>query len=229
MGILGSDEVMEISATELIGQYVGQTGPKTQQQLEKALGKVLFIDEAYRLAEGHFAKEAIDEIVDRLTKLEFAQRLIVILAGYDHDMERLMAANAGLRSRFPESITFRSLQPQDCLSLLISQLARESFLDVSRLQTPQESFAREGMARFEVLTKLGDWANARDVETLAKGIAREQLYNADSTSDAVLVVTEHDVLTALDEMLEERQRRVGRSPQAAADGYHLSCLQYSNS
>ena len=73
MGILESDEVIEISATELVGQFVGQTGPKTQQQLEKALGKVLFVDEAYRLAEGNFAKEAIDEIVDRLTKPDFAQ------------------------------------------------------------------------------------------------------------------------------------------------------------
>ena len=217
MGILGSDEVMEISATELVGEYVGRTGPKTQQQLEKALGKVLFIDEAYRLAEGHFSKEAIDEIVDRLTKPDFARRLIVILAGYDHDMERLMGVNRGLRSRFPDSVNFRSLQPQDCFSLLISLLAREPFLDISSLQIPQESFAREAIARFDILTKLGDWANARDVETLAKSITRDQLFNADSTSDALLVLTEEDVLTALEEMLQERRRRVALAARASMD------------
>ena len=68
MGFLATAEVVESSATELVGQYVGQTGPKTQKLLEKALGKILFIDEAYRLAEGHFAKEAMDEIVDSITK-----------------------------------------------------------------------------------------------------------------------------------------------------------------
>lgn len=48
MGMLGSAEVIECSATDFVGQYVGQTGPKTQKQLEKGLGKILFIDEAYR-------------------------------------------------------------------------------------------------------------------------------------------------------------------------------------
>ena len=61
MGFLSSKEVVECSATDLVGQYVGQTGPKTKGIFEKALGKVLFIDEAYRLSEGHFAKEAMDE------------------------------------------------------------------------------------------------------------------------------------------------------------------------
>src|SRR6266480_1793477 len=62
MGFLSKAEVVECSATDLIGQYVGQTGPKVQQLLDNALGKVLFIDEAYRLAGGHFAQEAMDEL-----------------------------------------------------------------------------------------------------------------------------------------------------------------------
>jgi hypothetical protein len=61
MGFLSTPEVLECSATDLVGNYVGQTGPKTQKLLEKGLGKVLFIDEAYRLAEGGFATEAMDE------------------------------------------------------------------------------------------------------------------------------------------------------------------------
>ena len=218
MGILGSDTVIEISATELIGQYVGQTGPKTQQQLEKALGKVLFVDEAYRLSEGHFAKEATDEIVDRLTKPEFAQRLIVILAGYDRDMERLMEVNSGLKSRFPEVINFSSLQPKDCLSLLLTKLASESFLDISVLQRPESPFTREAVARFETFTQLGGWANARDVETIAKAIARDQLYNSDPESNALLAVTDQGVLNFLDEMLRERQRHMELTPAAGTSG-----------
>ena len=62
MGFLATAELIDVSATDLVAQYIGQTGPKVQQLLDKALGKVLFIDEAFRLGEGHFAKEAMDEL-----------------------------------------------------------------------------------------------------------------------------------------------------------------------
>ena len=62
--------------------YVGHPGPKTQKQPEKALGRVLFDDEAYRLADGHFSKEVMDETVDCLTKPKFAKKLLIILASY---------------------------------------------------------------------------------------------------------------------------------------------------
>lgn len=68
MGFLSSVEVVECSASDLVGQYVGQTGPKTKKLFEKALGRVLFIDEAYRLSQGQFAQEAIDELVGILTQ-----------------------------------------------------------------------------------------------------------------------------------------------------------------
>ncbi|KAN0082397.1 P-loop containing nucleoside triphosphate hydrolase protein [Tylopilus felleus] len=83
MGFLSSADVIECSASDLVGQYVGHTGPK------KALGKVLFIDEAYRLSQGHFAQEAMDEIVDIMTKDKFMNKLVFILAGYD-DMNKLL-------------------------------------------------------------------------------------------------------------------------------------------
>ena len=57
MGFLATAEVVNCSVTDLVGQYIGQTGPKTKALLEKGLGKVLFIDEAYRLAEGDFVTE----------------------------------------------------------------------------------------------------------------------------------------------------------------------------
>lgn len=96
MGFLASADVIESSATDLVGQYVGQKSPKTQRLLEKAMGKVLLIDEAYRLGEeGPFAKEAIVEVVDCITKPKFKQKLIIILAGYDNDVNQLMAVNPG--------------------------------------------------------------------------------------------------------------------------------------
>jgi AAA+ superfamily predicted ATPase len=125
MGLLASSEVIEVSATELVGQHVGTTSPKTQKLLESSLGKVLFIDEAYRLAEGPFAKQAVDELVDCITKVKFAQRLIIILAGYDADINRLMSINPGLTSRFPESLQFESLSPRGCIQLLDELLSKD--------------------------------------------------------------------------------------------------------
>ncbi|KAK3346462.1 P-loop containing nucleoside triphosphate hydrolase protein [Lasiosphaeria hispida] len=80
IGFLASDEVIECSASDLIGQHNGHTAPLVQALLEKALGKVLFIDEAYRLSPG--------------------AREIVILAGYSDDMDLLMKSNRGLQGRF---------------------------------------------------------------------------------------------------------------------------------
>ncbi len=79
MGFLSSVEVIESSASELIGQFVGQTGPKTRAVLEKALGKVLLIDESYRLSGSSFGNEALDELVDLLTKPKFVGKLLLFL------------------------------------------------------------------------------------------------------------------------------------------------------
>jgi AAA+ superfamily predicted ATPase len=123
MGFLAQAKVVNCSATDMIGQYIGHTGPKVQKLLEKALGKVLFIDEAYRLAEGRFATEAMDELVDCLTKPKYAQKLVTILASYDEDMDRLMSVNPGLTSRFPESVIVKHMAPDTCLELLAKTLA----------------------------------------------------------------------------------------------------------
>ena len=207
MGFLATAEVVEISSTDLVGEYVGQTGPKTQKLLEKALGKVLFVDEAYRLAEGHFAKEAMDEIVDCITKPAFAQKLIIILAGYDADINRLMSTNPGLTSRFPETITFRAFNPDECLELFTTLLKKRKHLDSVVLDSASAAFQQELWKRFKVLTSLTNWANARDVGTLAKSVFGHLLRTADPNSPAPMRLDETTVLNALDAMITERSKR----------------------
>jgi hypothetical protein len=127
MGFLSKAEVVPCSASQLVGEYVGQTGPKTRKLIESAMGKVLFIDEAYRLSGGLFAKEALDELVDCLTSERFFRKLIVILAGYDADINALMSSNPGLSSRFPDTVVFHPLPPQACLDLLIKVSERSLY------------------------------------------------------------------------------------------------------
>lgn len=205
MGFLATDEVVECSATDLVGQFVGQTGPKTHKLLEKALGKVLFIDEAYRLAEGQYAQEAMDELVDCLTKPKFAQKLIVILAGYDEDINRLMSSNPGLTSRFAETVNFNHLPPASCLDLFQACLRKASKLDSSVIQEPSALFRSTLLELFNCLTRLPAWANARDVQTLAKSVINKVF--SSTRTDAGFEVTEDAALSILRQMISEREQR----------------------
>lgn len=219
MGFLATAEVVECSATDLIGQYVGQTGPKVQGKLDTALGKVLFIDEAYRLAEGHFAKEAMDELVDAATKDKYVKKLIIILAGYEKDINRLMTTNPGLTSRFPEVIDFRPLQADECIKLLLHSLMshksrlsgpkskRKVDLDVSVLQPPEKSLSARLNHLFSELAKQESWASARDVKTLAKGIFNVVLQDREGIEKGHLKVPGDIIEAELTKMLLERASR----------------------
>lgn len=215
MGYLAAAEVIECSTTELIGQYVGHTGPKVQQVLDKALGRVLFIDEAYRLGEGHFAKEAMDEIVDSVTKAKYYKKLIIILAGYEADINRLMSVNPGLTSRFPEVIDFRALTPKECISLLLELLQKQKGilqskgkdLDLSCLESPVDTFEDDLIHWFTQLGKQESWASARDVQTVAKSLFNKLLRRKDDLAKGCFVLHQHMVVGELDFMLKERESR----------------------
>lgn len=210
MGFLSSSEVIECSASDLVAQYVGQTGPKTMKVFERALGKVLFVDEAYRLAEGQFAKEAMDELVGILTNERFIGKLIVILAGYDHDMNRLLSANAGLSSRFPEEICFTHLPAEHCLAILARRLERHDVVCDALYQPESQTYCAM-VRRLHELATLPAWGNARDIGTLAQRMVRialAQAASSDLATDATaLPLRNADALACVQTMLNERQSR----------------------
>ena len=176
MGFLSSTEVIECSASDLVGQYVGQTGPKTKGLFEKAIGKVLFIDEAYRLSEGHFAKEAMDELVGILTQERFKAKLIVILAGYDREINELLSVNPGLSSRFPDEIVFENMSSAMCIKVLEKALAKENIV-IDGLVDPSELYT-DFITLFDRLSELPSWGNARDVITISKKMIRTAIENS---------------------------------------------------
>ncbi|POS81409.1 ATPase [Diaporthe helianthi] len=177
MGFLATSEVEVCSATELVSEYHGRTGHMTKGVFEKALGKVLLIDEAYRLGEADYIcegrrrtshkKEALDEMVNLLTLPKYKNNIVVILAGYDREMNQLLGTNPGLGSRFPEVVQFSNMSPEHCYELFL-RLLQDKKLGVGSLQL--SPVAAEVQAQFQTLSNLPSWGNARDVESLAKSL-----------------------------------------------------------
>ncbi|MBM7540785.1 AAA family ATPase [Amphibacillus cookii] len=116
-GLLKRGHFVLASRSDLVAGYVGQTALKTKNKIREALGGVLFIDEAYALFRGEndFGKEAIDTLVDEMTKHN--ENLVVILAGYRKDMERFIDSNPGLSSRFRKYFEFVDYQANELLAI----------------------------------------------------------------------------------------------------------------
>ena len=205
LGYVSSLEVIECSASDLIGQYLGQTGPKTRAQLDKALGKILFVDEAYRLAEGNFATEAINELVDQLTKPKYMDKMIVVLAGYAGEINKLLSANPGLSSRFSEEIIFHNMSPVQCLEIL-ERTVQKGSIQTPTLTDPGSKIHGQMVDLVEEMSKLPSWGNARDMKTLAKTLVGF-VFATEATSPNALAISEVDVLRLTKVMLKERQDR----------------------
>ncbi|AHV97731.1 AAA family ATPase [Paenibacillus sp. 7124] len=107
MGVLSKGHLIEVERADLVGEYIGHTAQKTRDLVKKALGGILFIDEAYSLARGgdkDFGKEAIDTLVKAME--DHRSQFVLILAGYSSEIEYFLMSNPGLPSRFPIQVEF---------------------------------------------------------------------------------------------------------------------------
>ncbi|GAA1011457.1 AAA family ATPase [Streptomyces thermogriseus] len=117
LGLLGGDHLVEAQRADLVGEYLGQTAVKANELIDSALGGVLFVDEAYSLSNSGYGKgdaygdEALQVLLKRAE--DNRDQLVVILAGYPEGMDRLLAANPGLSSRFTTRVDFPSYRPSE--------------------------------------------------------------------------------------------------------------------
>ncbi|KAI9667845.1 MAG: hypothetical protein M1821_000664 [Bathelium mastoideum] len=203
MGFLDTRQVMECSAADLIGEFVGHTSPKTNRVFDAALGRVLFIDEAYRLGDGQFGKEAMTQIVNNLTKERYQKKLVIILAGYEDDINKLMTINRGLDSRFPVVLKFPNLSVNNSIDLLFRSLGSHG-LDVSHLKESQtlRLFLQDSFKNFSTMTS---WGNARDVQNIAQALSLRAMRT--SATGAHWVISEEETINEVSSIIDERRHR----------------------
>ncbi|MGX9687356.1 AAA family ATPase [Deinococcus wulumuqiensis] len=127
-GILGSREVFEVARADLVAEYIGQTAPKVFSALDQAEGGVLLIDEAHGLMTDDrdpFGREALDALVKGME--DRRDRLAVILCGYPQEMDRLLDANPGLRSRISRTIQFPDYSAAQLLAIFDAMCAQHDY------------------------------------------------------------------------------------------------------
>jgi stage V sporulation protein K len=120
IGLLSKGHLVEVERADLVGEFIGHTAQKTRETIKKSLGGIMFVDEAYSLAQGgekDFGREAISTIVKAME--DKRDDFIVILAGYSAEMEFFMRTNPGLRSRFPIQINFPDYDCEDLFQIAL--------------------------------------------------------------------------------------------------------------
>lgn len=131
MGVLEKGHLIEVERADLVGEYIGHTAQKTRAIVQKAMGGILFIDEAYSLARGgekDFGKEAIDTLVKVME--DESHSFVLILAGYPKEMDHFLSANPGLPSRFPTKVSFPNYSIHELLIMANKQVKeRDYFFD----------------------------------------------------------------------------------------------------
>ncbi|MFE4459773.1 type VII secretion AAA-ATPase EccA [Nocardia tengchongensis] len=200
LGVVENAEVIEVSRNDMVGTHLGHTAPKTNALIDSALGGVLFIDEAYTLIQeglsggDAFGKEAVDTLLARMENDR--DKLVVIIAGYEDQIDRFLASNDGLASRFTKRVRFASYDAGELVQIA-DHIARnkDSILAAD---------ARQALsARCEQLSeqtrngrRLIDLAgNGRFVRNVVEAAEAERDYRFTRQNSDVAAMTDEELMT----------------------------------
>lgn len=190
MNLLKRGQLIEVSRQDLVAGHVGQTAIKTEQVFRRALGGVLFIDEAYALAQGgdnDFGREAIDTLIKLIE--DYRGTVCVILAGYDHSMEQFLQMNEGLRSRFNQTLHFADYTSEELHAIGMKLIEDQSFTIDDAAREKMYNFLQENYSRVE-----GNGRYVRNMVEQLIQIQSDRLYSTlEFTDEDLLMITEEDI------------------------------------
>ena len=197
LGFVRRGHVVSVTRDDLVGQYIGHTAPKTKEILKKAMGGVLFIDEAYYLYRPENERDYGQEAIEILLQVMESQRedLVVILAGYGERMEKFFQSNPGFRSRIAHHVDFPDYSDDELLAIAELMLVAQNY--------HFSSDARDAFVRYIAARKTQPlFSNARSIRNALDRVRLRQanriVSNLDRilTSDEVMSIEAEDVLAS---------------------------------
>ncbi len=196
IGILSRGQVIETNRNGLVGEYIGHSGPKTEARLREARGGVLFIDEAYGLCtkgKNDFGDEVINTLLKYLE--DCRADLVVIVAGYDAEMRKLLQSNKGLASRFPFTFHFEDYTPAELRQIFNLTLEQHSMMLTPGAGAQLDLLIAELYQRRDP----EEWANGREMRRLCESVfrvvaARVRRIPSEPSDDDLRLVTEDDIV-----------------------------------
>jgi probable Rubsico expression protein CbbX len=196
LGYIRSNHLVSVTRDDLVGQYIGHTAPKTKEILKKAMGGVLFIDEAYYLYRQENERDYGQEAIEILLQIMENRRedLVVILAGYADKMNKFFTSNPGFRSRIAHHIDFPDYKPDELMSIAELMLAGQNY----RFSEP----AKGAFVRY-IETRMGQphFSNARSIRNaLDRARLRQAVRLFESrgplTADDLVVIDAPEILSS---------------------------------
>ena len=171
IGVLSKGQFIEVSRTDLIAGYQGQTALKVKKVIERARGGVLFIDEAYSITENDHSDSYGRECLTELTKAleDYRDDLVVIVAGYTEPMKKFFASNPGLKSRFNTFIEFDDYNADELEEILISMCSKNDYVLDEEVKKKIHQYFEQ-----QVASKDENFANGRLVRNLYDNLVMNQ-------------------------------------------------------
>lgn len=202
LGVISSPTVYEVTREDLVSRYLGETAHMTRETVMKAMGAVLFIDEAYSLSNGgphDYGSEAIHTLTPLLEN--YKGKFVCIAAGYTRNMMQFLNMNPGLKSRFDETIEFEDYNVEELYQIFVSMATKKEFrLDEEALAAARELFEQAYACRDE------NFGNARTVrkalDRAIKNLSSRTAYDDTLSEEALMTITADDIRTiTLEEIL----------------------------
>ena len=209
IGVLSKGQLVEVDRSGLVAGYVGQTAIKTTEQIKKAMGGVLFIDEAYSLSQKDdaFGQEAIDTILKAME--DNRKDLVVIVAGYTEPMKKFVESNPGLKSRFNKYIEFPDYS--------VDELEEIFYMNCKKYDYKVEDDVKHQIRALITSRKMGsidNFANAREIRNLFEEIITNQAKRVSTlespTNDDMMTICLDDLkdLTQLENKQDADQQGI---------------------